>query len=190
MCDQKAVQLPANQRNRYLKLHLSHQIANTFIAQREAGQLFDHTISQISDVKTIKNIANIITGPLISLSIKMEKSIESITTSQNLVILSNLFEQEKINNQGLLSALEILANNQDNNIDDILEKNQLLQVSDDTALQKIVDSIIVSNSLVVSEYRLGKTQVIGFLIGQCMKESKGRGNPKKFTELLLASLTK
>ncbi|MBC7471766.1 MAG: Asp-tRNA(Asn)/Glu-tRNA(Gln) amidotransferase subunit GatB [candidate division SR1 bacterium] len=183
-------ELPATQRSRYLKLGLSHQIANTLIAQVEVGSFFDHTTDQLSDSKTIKTIANIISGPLIALSAKTEKKIDAIATSENLIILASLFEQGKINNQGLLAALEILSTSINSNMFDILETHQLIQVSDDNALQKIVDAVILSNKSVVVEYQLGKTQVIGFLIGQCMKESKGAGNPKKFTDILLANLTK
>lgn len=183
-------ELPATQRNRYLELGLSHQLANTFIAQTDVGSFFDQTISGISDLKTIKNIANIISGPLIALSTKTGKTVDIIITSENLIILANFFEQEKINNQCLLSALDILSTNIDSNVNHILETHQLIQVSDDNSLQKIVEKVISSNENIVSEYQMGKTQVIGFLIGQCMKESKGAGNPKKFTNILIANLTK
>ncbi|NJK70770.1 MAG: hypothetical protein HC932_00660 [Thermales bacterium] len=70
----------------------------------------------------------------------------------------------------------------------IIENKQLIQVSDTNALGEIVNQVIQDNPKVVEEYRSGKVQVIGFLIGQCMKASKGTGNPKVFKVLLSQKL--
>lgn len=48
----------------------------------------------------------------------------------------------------------------------------------------MVDQVISEFSAQVAEYRAGKVQLFGFLVGSCMKASKGQGNPKMFTELL------
>jgi aspartyl-tRNA(Asn)/glutamyl-tRNA(Gln) amidotransferase subunit B len=181
-------ELPSVQCKRYLELGLSHQITNTFIAQDDAGSFFDKSIANLQDQKIIKTLANVISGPLIALSAKQNQLIEKIISHKNLIILASLFNEEKINNQGLAAALEILSSDIESNATEILENNGLLQVSDDGALQLIVDKVITNNQKVVDEYNSGKIQVIGFLIGQCMKESKGAGNPKKFTELLTKTL--
>jgi aspartyl-tRNA(Asn)/glutamyl-tRNA(Gln) amidotransferase subunit B len=183
-------ELPSSQRNRYLDLGLSQQITNTFIAQEAVGSFFDKSVVALPGSKIIKTLANIISGPLIALSTKQDKPVANILKINNLIILASLFEEQKINNQGLATALEILLDDFDGDAKKIVEENGLLQVSDDNALQLIVDKVIATNEKVANEYRSGKVQVIGFLIGQCMKESKGAGNPKKFTEILTNTLNK
>ncbi len=71
----------------------------------------------------------------------------------------------------------------------IAHEHGLLQVQDRTALTQIVEQVIVENPSVVAEFRAGKEAVLQFLIGQCMKASRGAGNPALFKELLLATLS-
>ncbi len=176
--------VPSLKRNEYLKSGLSIQIANTFVTQQAVGNLFDETIAKSSNTEIYKTIANIISGPILALSSKLEKSVTELVNSDNIIILATLFAEDKINNQGIHTALEILANNLETNALEVVETNNLLQVTDDGALQEIVDRVLLDNPTQVAEYKEGKVQIIGYLIGQCMKQSKGQGNPKKFTELL------
>lgn len=57
-------------------------------------------------------------------------------------------------------------------------------MNDTAALEAIVSAVIAANPNQVAEYTNGKTALFGYFVGQCMKESKGQGNPKIFTELL------
>jgi aspartyl-tRNA(Asn)/glutamyl-tRNA(Gln) amidotransferase subunit B len=182
-------ELPSMQRARYLESGLSIQIANTFVAQEAVGKLFDETIAENSKPEIAKTIANIISGPLLALATKLEKPAESLVSKSNLITLCDLFSQDKISNQGLATSLEILANNIESNALEIVETNGLLQVTDDGALQEIVDKVINSNSAQVAQYREGKVELLGYFVGQSMKASSGKGNPKKFSELLAKSLS-
>ena len=62
------------------------------------------------------------------------------------------------------------------------------QVSDTGALEAIVDAVIAENPGQVAKYKGGNTKVIGFFVGQCMKQTKGQGNPKLLNELLAKKL--
>ena len=70
----------------------------------------------------------------------------------------------------------------------IVEARGMKQVSDTGALEAIVDEVLAANPKDVEEYKAGKTKVIGFLVGQCMKASKGQGNPKLLNQLLSQKL--
>ena len=70
----------------------------------------------------------------------------------------------------------------------IVERKGLVQVSDMAALEGIVDQVLAKNSGQVAEYLGGKTQVFGFLVGESMKATKGKGNPKIVNELLRKKL--
>jgi len=64
----------------------------------------------------------------------------------------------------------------------------LQQISDSGALEKIVDQVIAANPKQVEQYRGGKTTVIGFLVGQVMKASRGQADPAAVNALLKAKL--
>jgi aspartyl-tRNA(Asn)/glutamyl-tRNA(Gln) amidotransferase subunit B len=181
-------ELPSTRRERYLSAGLPMQIANIFVEKPEVGSLFDAANSHAAQSLT-KTIAHIISGNILSLhESHPDTSFASLITPQDIATLAQLFQAEKINNKGLATALEQLAQNQNMSVDEILEKNSLLQLNDDTVLQAFVDAVIASNPIQVEQYRAGKDQVIGFLVGQCMKESHGKGNPQKFGDLLKSSL--
>jgi aspartyl-tRNA(Asn)/glutamyl-tRNA(Gln) amidotransferase subunit B len=70
----------------------------------------------------------------------------------------------------------------------IIEKKGLMQVSDEAAIEKVIDAILGKNASQVAEYKSGKNQVFGFFVGQTMKEMKGKANPKVVNELLRKKL--
>ena len=69
-----------------------------------------------------------------------------------------------------------------------MEREGLKQISDTGALEKIIDEVIAANPKQVEQYRGGKTTVIGFLVGQVMKASRGQANPAAVNELLKSKL--
>ena len=71
---------------------------------------------------------------------------------------------------------------------EIIESEGLRQISDTGALEKIVDEVISGNAKQVEQYKSGKTTVLGYLVGQVMKVSKGQANPAAVNELLKAKL--
>jgi aspartyl-tRNA(Asn)/glutamyl-tRNA(Gln) amidotransferase subunit B len=70
----------------------------------------------------------------------------------------------------------------------IMDREGLRQISDSGALDKIVDEVLASNPKQVEQYRSGKTAVLGFLVGQVMKASRGQANPASLNETLKAKL--
>jgi aspartyl-tRNA(Asn)/glutamyl-tRNA(Gln) amidotransferase subunit B len=72
--------------------------------------------------------------------------------------------------------------------DEIVERKGLAQISSEDALLELVRKVIDENPKSVTDYRSGKTKAMGYLVGQVMKESKGRANPAMVNELLLKEL--
>jgi aspartyl-tRNA(Asn)/glutamyl-tRNA(Gln) amidotransferase subunit B len=64
------------------------------------------------------------------------------------------------------------------------------QVSDTGEIERIIDEIIAGNPAQLEQYRAGKEQLFGFFVGQTMKASKGKANPKVVNEILKAKLSK
>jgi aspartyl-tRNA(Asn)/glutamyl-tRNA(Gln) amidotransferase subunit B len=70
----------------------------------------------------------------------------------------------------------------------VIERMGLVQVSDEARLGELIDKILLANQKQLAEYRSGKTKVLGFFVGQVMKETKGQANPKIVNELLQKKL--
>ena len=70
----------------------------------------------------------------------------------------------------------------------IVEERGMKQVSDTGAIEAVVDEVLAANPDKVEQYRGGKTGLIGFFVGQCMKAMEGQGNPKLINELLAKKL--
>ncbi len=68
--------------------------------------------------------------------------------------------------------------------EEVVKEKGLAQVSDKGALEAIAKDVLAKNEKAVQDYKNGKTNVLGFLVGQCMKASKGQGNPAILRELL------
>ena len=66
----------------------------------------------------------------------------------------------------------------------------LAQINDSSALVAIVEKVLADNPKAVEDYKSGKTNVAGFLVGQCMKASRGQGNPATLRDMVLAAIEK
>ncbi|EKD74558.1 MAG: Aspartyl/glutamyl-tRNA(Asn/Gln) amidotransferase subunit B, partial [uncultured bacterium] len=73
-------------------------------------------------------------------------------------------------------------------VDSIIEKRNLRQVTDGGAIEKMIDTVLAAHPEQVQQYRSGKERVFGFLVGQVMKASKGQANPQQLNEILLKKL--
>lgn len=73
--------------------------------------------------------------------------------------------------------------------DEIIDRLGLRQKNDTKALEKIVDQVLADSPAQIADYKSGKVNIFGFFVGQCMKLSKGQGNPKIFTDILQKKLS-
>ena len=93
------------------------------------------------------------------------------------------FSQGKLNNLGAKKVLS-LALTTDEDIDKIIEKEGLGQVSEEEELIRFIEEVIKENPKPVSDYKQGKKAALQFLIGQVMKKTRGKANPKIVSSLL------
>ncbi len=142
----------------------------------------------MTDPSLIKTIANIITNNLITQVSKTNKPVDELMSNEHIVELANLFNSNKINNQGLSKAIDILVESPDSDLQTVLSDHNLIQITDVSTLEVVVDTIIKNYPAQVESYKIGKINIIGFLVGQCMKQSAGNGNPKIFNELIAARI--
>ena len=102
--------------------------------------------------------------------------------------LAKLLAEDAISSNQAHEVFEAMAQSGDDP-EKIVDERGMRQVSDAGALQPIVDQVLANCPDQAQQYRDGTQKVIGFLVGQCMKASRGSGNPKLFNELLRASLS-
>ena len=70
----------------------------------------------------------------------------------------------------------------------IVKEQGLVQISDEGAIKEVVDRIVSANPQSIIDYKAGKDRALGFLVGQCMKELKGKGNPQIINKLIMEYL--
>ena len=113
---------------------------------------------------------------------------ESGIASAQVASLAKLLASDAISSNQAHEVFEAMAASGDDP-EKIVDERGMRQVSDAGALQPIVDEVLAACVDQAQQYRDGNQKVIGFLVGQCMKASRGKGNPKLFNELLRASLS-
>jgi aspartyl-tRNA(Asn)/glutamyl-tRNA(Gln) amidotransferase subunit B len=106
---------------------------------------------------------------------------------QGVALSADLVESGTISGK-MLKDLYDLAFERNQDFAAVYETEKPQQLSDSSAIEKIIDEIIAANPKQVEQYRAGKKTVIGFFVGQVMKASKGQANPQLVNELLAKKL--
>ena len=180
-------ELPSAKRRRFIESYgLSEYDADVLTQSRATGEYYDEVVLVSKDAKAA---ANWVMGDLAALLKGAGKAID-----ESPVNAANLGELLKLIAGGELSGKlgkEVLAKmfESGDTAAAIMERDGLRQISDSGALGKIVDEVIAGNPKQVEQYRSGKTTVIGFLVGQVMKQSRGQANPAAVNELLKSKLS-
>ena len=183
----KVGELPEAKRTRFKKeFGLSDFDAETLTSTRELSLWFEEAAN---DSKSAKRTANLILSELLAVLNEKNQTIEDVKiTPKHIAELSDALEENKITSkQGKLVFAQMLETNKMPSV--IIKEEGLVQVSDVAAIEKIVDDIIASNPKAVEDFKGGKTNAVGFLMGQVMKMSHGKANPKQATELLNKKLS-
>lgn len=180
-------ELPNAKIRRYVKeLGLSQTDAQLIAENLPRCRLFDECISLGGC--SAKNAANWVLADVSKYMNDTGRDIaETNLTAEKLVKIISLIEQGKISNSsGKIVFEEILANDAD--IEAVIREKGLAQISDDSAIERIVSEVLAANQKSIDDYKNGKTNALGYLVGQCMKASKGQANPAKCKELVLRAL--
>ena len=177
--------LPESPEEKFQRLLTTYQLsaydAQIIIQDSELADFFEEC-AKISN-KT-KKVCNWIIGPLQQELNTRKGSIKNLNLSpKNLTALIEKVEEGVVSN---LIGKEILTMMIDTgqSPDTIITEKGMAQVSDHSALETILDNVISENQNIVEQIQGGKETALGFLVGQAMRKSQGKGNPKKIGELL------
>ncbi|MDD2745860.1 MAG: Asp-tRNA(Asn)/Glu-tRNA(Gln) amidotransferase GatCAB subunit B, partial [Candidatus Gracilibacteria bacterium] len=177
-------ELPIDRRTKYIeKYQLGADDARILSNERTLSDYYESLVTATNDPK---KSCSYITTILFSLFEEHGQSIDLTSLKFDIAELAKII---RLVNQDALSstnAKEVFRElfTVGGKTDEIVARKGLLQVNDTAALEAIVDAIITVNQAQITEYQSGKSGLFGFFVGQCMKESKGQGNPKVFTDLL------
>lgn len=114
--------------------------------------------------------------------------LDSPVQAKTLATIVKRIEDNTISGKAAKEVLDELIQNPTQEVDAVIEKLGLKQVSDDGAILAIIDEVLASNADKVVEYKAGKEKLLAFFVGQTMKASRGSANPAKVNELLLQRL--
>lgn len=159
--------------------------AGIITTQKALADFFEETTAICNKPK---EVSNWIMGELMRLLGENDAEAKDMKlTPKALATLIELVEKKTINRN---KAKEIfaIAFKEDLDVAKYVKDNNLEQVSDEGLVKEIVDKVIKNNPQAVDDYKSGNKKAIGFLMGQCMKELKGKGDPGVVNKLLSAAL--
>jgi aspartyl-tRNA(Asn)/glutamyl-tRNA(Gln) amidotransferase subunit B len=165
---------------------LSEYDANILVAD---GRMADFFEAAVKEYPQAKKVANWLVGPVLMELNNRKTSVGGLKISpMALVSLIKKVEEGAVSN---LVGKEVLTAMLDEgkSADEIIKEKGLAQVSNDPDLLVIIDEVIAQNPAVVEQIKSGKPNAVGFLVGQAMKKSGGRANPKKLNELVTRRIT-
>jgi len=178
-------ELPSGRRQRFIEAYgLTEYNAHVLTATRAASDYFEKVAAVSGDARAA---ANWVMGDLAALLKEQGKEVtESPVRAENLGGLIKMIAQGKISGK---IAKEILPKMLSGDTAEVIaEREGLHQISDTGAIEKIIDEVIAQNPKQVEQYRGGKQAVIGFLVGQVMKASRGQADPAAVNALLKEKL--
>ncbi len=165
---------------------LSEYDAGVLVATREMADYFETTAKLSGDAKLA---ANWVSQDLQALLNKHGCELdESPIQAERLAMLIQRIKDNTISGKIAKTVFDAMLDDS-SDVDAIIEAKGLKQVTDSGALESLVDKVIAENPDQAQQYRDGKVQVIGFLVGQCMQLSKGKANPAQVNEILRGKLS-
>jgi aspartyl-tRNA(Asn)/glutamyl-tRNA(Gln) amidotransferase subunit B len=180
-------ELPQQKHQRFVEHYgLSLYDATVLISSREMANYFEEVVNHSGN--KAKLAANWITGELFAALNKADLPItHSPISAKQLGILIARIADNTISGKIAKTIFDALWN-QEGEVDVIIDKKGLKQVTDNNAIEFLVDKIIAANPNQVAEYRAGKDKLFGFFVGLAMKESGGKINPQQLNEMLKQKL--
>lgn len=181
-------ELPDQLRQRLQKEYgLSEYDASILTSSRDMA---DYYLALTESVKDYKMAANWMMGEL-SAQVKAVEGMtfkEAPVTAKKLASILARVSDSTINNKGAKVIFSAMWEGDESDVDTLIEKLGLKQISDTGALEAIIDEVLANNAKSVEEFRSGKEKAFNALVGQCMKATRGKANPAQVNELLRKKL--
>ncbi|MFH0948048.1 MAG: Asp-tRNA(Asn)/Glu-tRNA(Gln) amidotransferase subunit GatB [Elusimicrobiota bacterium] len=188
------VELPSARKKRFIeKFGFSDYDAGVLTSEKSLADYFENCLNHFplptSHFPEIaKQLSNWITTELLGkLNAENKNITSSPVSSENLAEMLKLISDGTISGKIAKTVFEQMYNT-GKNASDIVKEQGLVQISDEKEIEKLVDEAIAENQKTVAEYKSGKQQALGSLVGSVMKKSHGKANPKLVNEILKKKL--
>ena len=174
-------ELPESRKQRYLKeYNLSEKDANIITGSKYLSNLFEGAIKVYNNPKAVNNW--IISDISRILNETEMEPIEIPFDAEQLGKLITLIDKGTISSSIAKKVLEELFENP-KDPEEIVKEKGWIQISDEGAIKEVVLKVLENNPQSVADYKAGKEKAIGFLVGQAMKETKGKANPQMLNKM-------
>ena len=185
---QSLPELPESRRTRYLEeFGLSERDAKLLTASKHLSNLFENTTSICENAKAT---CNWILSDISRILNEKEMEASQIPfTPEHLAELITLIEKGTISSAIAKKVVEELFENPIKPTK-IIEEKGWIQISDEGAIKEVVMQILEANPASVADYKAGKDRAIGFLVGQAMKQTKGKANPQMLNKMFIEEINK
>ena len=179
-------ELPDQIKERFINEYsLSSYDANIIVSDKATSEYFEDVVKN----RNPKLVTTWVTGELFSILNKKNLIIEdSPITSKQLGELVDNIENGKISNRQAKEVLEEICESGKGALE-IIDEKGLSQISDENEIESLVDNVLNSNPENVKKYKNGKDKLFGFFVGEAMKLSKGKANPKIVNDLIKKKLS-
>ena len=179
-------ELPDQIKERFINEYsLSSYDANIIVSDKATSEYFEDVVKN----RNPKLVTTWVTGELFSILNKKNLIIEdSPITSKQLGELIDNIENGKISNRQAKEVLEEMCESGKGALD-IIDEKGLSQISDENEIESLVDNVLNSYPENVKKYKNGKDKLFGFFVGEAMKLSKGKANPKIVNDLIKKKLS-
>lgn len=174
-------ELPESRKQRYLEeYNLSEKDANIITGSKYLSNLFEGAIKVCNNPKAVNNW--IISDISRILNETEMEPIEIPFDAEQLGKLITLIDKGTISSSIAKKVLEELFENP-KDPEEIVKEKGWIQISDEGAIKEVVLKVLENNPQSVADYKAGKEKAIGFLVGQAMKETKGKANPQMLNKM-------
>ena len=181
-------ELPESRRDRYIKeYNLSEKDAKLLTASKYLSNLFEGALAICGNAKAV---ANWILSDISRILNEKELEPENVPfTAEQLAKMIELIDKGTISSAIAKKVLtELFENPKDPEV--IIKEKGWIQISDEGAIKEVVMKILENNPQSVADFKGGKDKALGFLVGQAMKETKGKANPQMLNKMFLEELNK
>ena len=177
--------LPDERRKKYKELGVTEINANKLVQNRSLSDYFQTLLEEKINFKTASNL---LLGDISAYLNKEEKLITATTlTKERFIELVNLVDDNTLTSKNLKDILDTVLEST-SSIKDIMQEKGIENITDDNEIREVIKKIINDNPESVSDYKNGHDRAIKFLMGQVMKETKGKANPKLAMDILTEEL--
>ena len=181
-------EMPENRRERYIKeFNLPEYDSNILTSSKYISDLFENAVKICNNPKAVSNW--IMTDITRILNEKEQEPNEIPFSAEQLGELVILIDKGTISSAITKKVLEELFENP-RNPEEIIKEKGWIQISDEGAIKEVVLKILEANPQSIVDFKAGKDRALGFLVGQAMKETKGKANPQMLNKMFLEELNK